>query len=100
MMKVSVRFTVVSCKATTACSGSFNAEATVKQETVRCCAAVHNVDCRGNLQITGERSSVGGGGSVNVRANVSVSGRARGRESVRVTVEAIGRARVGVWVTY
>jgi hypothetical protein len=48
-MKVGVRFTVVSCKTTTACSGCFDAEATVKQETVRCCAAVHDVDCCGNL---------------------------------------------------
>lgn len=53
-MKDGVRFTVVSCKATTACSGCFNAEATVKQETVRCCAAVHDVDGRGNLRVIGE----------------------------------------------
>ena len=96
-MKDGVRFTVVSCEATTACAGCFDAEATVKQETVRCCAAVHDVDCRGNLRVTGERSIVGGGGSTNVRANVSVSGGARG-EKASVSVGARARARASVSV--
>ena len=72
-----MKFTVVSCEATTACSGCFDAEATVKQETVRCCAAVHDVDCRGNLRFTGGRARAGG--RVSVKADASVEAGARGR---------------------
>jgi hypothetical protein len=90
LMKVGVWFTVISCKATTACSGCFDAEATIKQETVWCYAAVHNIDCRGNLRVIGERSSVGGG-SMSVRANVSVSVRAR--ERVKASVSGVRKRK-------